>query len=368
MKAIDVKILDENFNLVGIIDSYYSLIWTERYSDVGEFEIYTAPTDDIFHLMEVGVYASIDESPFVMVIEKSGYETSNEDGDKMLISGRSLSSLLGRRIIWDQCEIGTGQLANFQTAIRMLVNDAIISPTNPDRRIPNFFFNLSEDPRITSIELEQNEIHQYYGENLFDTIKTLCENHKVGFRVDLDAANCFQFVLFKGNDLSYDNEEGNSYVVFSDEFDNVATFEYSKNNAEYYNVALVTGEESGSSKTNSVIGTETGLNRREIHIDASNAVSKTVGGRTMSTAEYKYRLYSHGLEEMEKHRVQEECDCEVDPDSFVANQDYWIGDVVQLGMKYGILVKARVSEIIYNLDTEGYKVYPKFEMLINGEV
>lgn len=366
MKSIDVKIMDSNFQLIGIIDAYESLIWTERYYEAGDFEIYLEPNDDTFYLIENGAYAMIDGSNAVMVMEKSGYQTDNEDGDKMLISGRGLSSILDRRIIWEQTEIGQGDFKNLQTAIRKLINESIISPKIEERKIPNFFFVVSTDERVTSIELDDDEVAQYYGDSLYESIASLCENHKIGFRIDLDDENNFQFLLYKGNDRSYGQNE-NPYVVFSDEFDNVATFSYTKDNADYRNVALVVGEENGSSKTNVVIGDASGLDRREYYDNAGSEVSKTVNGKTLTVNEYKTRLGAHGADQLEKHRVQEECECEVDPDIFVANQDYWIGDIIQLGMKYGISVKARVIEIIYNLDESGYKVYPTFEMLINGE-
>ena len=33
-------LLNESFERIGIIDSYVSIIWTTRYQDVGEFELY----------------------------------------------------------------------------------------------------------------------------------------------------------------------------------------------------------------------------------------------------------------------------------------------------------------------------------------
>ena len=37
---MDLYITNPKFELVGVIDSYTSLIWTERYNDCGDFEIY----------------------------------------------------------------------------------------------------------------------------------------------------------------------------------------------------------------------------------------------------------------------------------------------------------------------------------------
>ena len=37
---MDIHILDDSFNFIGIIDTYTSLIWRPAYYDVGDFELY----------------------------------------------------------------------------------------------------------------------------------------------------------------------------------------------------------------------------------------------------------------------------------------------------------------------------------------
>ena len=36
---MEVKILDTEFKMVGIIDTFISLIWTDRYNEAGDFEL-----------------------------------------------------------------------------------------------------------------------------------------------------------------------------------------------------------------------------------------------------------------------------------------------------------------------------------------
>ena len=43
---MDLYIADQNFQIVGIIDAPSSLIWAERYFEIGDFEIYVPATDD----------------------------------------------------------------------------------------------------------------------------------------------------------------------------------------------------------------------------------------------------------------------------------------------------------------------------------
>ena len=138
----------------------------------------------------------------------------------MTISGRSLESILERRIIWGQMTFS----GTLQTQVKAMLDSCIISPTITDRKIPNFIFQESTDPAITSITLADT---QYNGENLYDAICKLCESNKVGFKIILNDSNQFVFSLYKGTDRSYD-QDANPYVIFSPKFENIINSKYIK--------------------------------------------------------------------------------------------------------------------------------------------
>ena len=48
---MDLYIANQNFQIVGIIDAASSLIWSERYFEIGDFEIYVPATDDYVDLL-----------------------------------------------------------------------------------------------------------------------------------------------------------------------------------------------------------------------------------------------------------------------------------------------------------------------------
>ena len=164
---MEMYVLNKSFEKIALIDAYESLLWTDRYNKPGEFEIYTPVADFALQYPVADNYLQIKESEHTMVIEDTTIESNVETGNHIKITGRSLESILDRRIVWAQTDIS----GNLQNGIKRLLNENIINPTIADRRIPNFIFEDSDDPEVTKLTME----NQYTGDNLLDIIQTLCE-------------------------------------------------------------------------------------------------------------------------------------------------------------------------------------------------
>ena len=206
---MDLYIKDTNFKDIFILDTYNSLIWTERYNECGDFEIYTRMNPDILNYIKQDYYVSRNDSECIMIVEKILIQSDIEDGDKLTISGRSLESILDRRIIWGQKAL-TGKL---QDSIKTILTENIISPNNIKRKINNFIFEETDDEEITSLNIEA----QYLGDNIYDVISSICKERSIGFKITLNNNNQFVFRLYYGVDRSYD-QETNPYVVLSPSF------------------------------------------------------------------------------------------------------------------------------------------------------
>lgn len=99
-----VYITDETLTEIGVID-HGSVIWTQKYNDLGEFEITVPATLELLNLFRSGVFALREESKSVMMIEKIQTKTNPESGDYIVVTGRSTEALLNRRIVWEQTNI-----------------------------------------------------------------------------------------------------------------------------------------------------------------------------------------------------------------------------------------------------------------------
>lgn len=351
---MSVVVLDTNLVPVGIVDTYESFIWTERYYAYGDFEIYMPATKEALDLLKLDRYISIPSSNRLMIIESRHIVANVESGDYLTVAGRSLESILTRRVIWDEVSFS----GNLQDAIHTLLNNNIISPRMGDRRIDNFIFQASTDSRITSLAINA----KYCGDSLYTILTELCDNYKIGFKIELNSNNQFVFSLYKGNDRSY-SQTTYPYVVFSKQYENIISSDYSEDSTELKNVALVGGEiiENEARKFTST-GEGTGLNRREVFVDASSISSKD-GDTPLSDTVYQHKLRNKGMEELVNHAQVTDIDAEVDFSvMYVADRDYFLGDEVQVIDEYNIDTRARVTEYLVSYSDTGTAVRPTFSI------
>lgn len=261
---MDLFVLDTSLNQIAVLDTYKSLIWTERYNEYGDFEIVTPVTSNLLSVLKQDYYLEHRDTDRTMILEKILINTDIEDGNTMTITGRSLESILLRRIVWGQRTIK----GNLQNGIKTLLDENVISPTKPERKISNFVFQASTDPKITSLEIDA----QYTGDNLYDIISSLCSERGIGFSIIRNEQNQFVFSLYSGTDRSYDQVE-NPYVVFSPGFENIINSNYMESKSALKNVTLVGGEGEGSARRYTAVGNLSGLDRRELFTDARDLSS-----------------------------------------------------------------------------------------------
>lgn len=349
---MEAYILNQAFERIGIADAFESFIWTDRFQEAGDFEIYCFPSTEMLDRAKQDYYLENPDSEHLMIIEGCTITTDVEEGDRLIVKGRSLESILDRRIVWTQTTLN----GNFQSELKRLLMENVIEPELEERTISNFVFVESDDPAITELTIEA----QFTGDNLYDIICDQCKANKIGFKITLTSDFEFAFSFYKGEDRSYDQTE-NSYVVFSPNFENIINSRYLESAETYKNVTLVAGEGEGPDRKTATVGTETGLLRRELFTDARD-ISKTREDKsTISDSEYAQLLTTRGEEKLSEHKVQIAFEGEMDTlRTFVYKQDFFLGDHVQVENEYGKTDSSLVSEIIWSQDKEGYSCYPTF--------
>lgn len=340
-----------------LVDIFESLIWTERYNSAGDFEIYTPMTKELFDAAQIGYYVWHKDSDRVMIIETREITTDVEKGNYLIISGRSLESILDRRIVWEKVVLN----GKIDTVIKSLMNRSIIQPEITDRKISNFIYENSTDESIKTMTVSK----QFTGDNLYDSVVELCNLRSIGFKIRLNDDNQFVFSLYNGEDRSY-NQEKNPYVVFSPKFDNVLNSNYLESVTTLKNVTLVAGEDEAYDRRTRVVGSGTGLERRELYTDARDIQSQTSDG-AISDAEYNAMLDERGAEKLAENIKTFAFDGQLEPlGNYQYGKDFSIGDIVQFINEYGIEAKVRVVEYVRSQDLDGYNAYPTFEVLYEG--
>lgn len=355
---MDLFVLDQNLNAVSVIDTYESFIWTDRYYKYGDFELYTPMYDGILDVIKQDYYLQRRDSDRVMIIEKLLIETDSEEGNHLTVTGRSLESILDRRVVWGQVTLN----GNLQNEIERLLNLCIISPSNENRKISNFMFKASTNPDITALKIEA----QYTGDNLYEVIQKICEEQGIGFKVTLQD-HSFVFELYSGTDRSYE-QTAVPYVIFSPKFDNIISSNYVESKASLKNVALIGGEGEGSARKYAAVGNLVGLERRELFVDARDISSDVDGGSTLTTEEYTALLTQRGKEYLAENSEVVSFEGQMETSiMYKYGKDFFEGDIVQIANEYGHESKVRVLEVITSENEEGISTYPTFSTMENEE-
>lgn len=339
-------VANPDFIVTGVIDGVSSIIWSERYTGNGDFEIYTTASNDMVELLIPGNYIMRHDSDCVMIIEKVALSTSVEDGDYLTVTGRSAESIISRRIVWSQ----TNLYGKVEMCIRQLLIENIIDPVIPERKIDNFILGdiqgFTETMRM-----------QVTGDNLQDVIDDICTTYGIGYRVRVQDGK-FIFDLYRGVDRSY-NQTSIPFVVFSPEFDNLLNSDYEFDLTAYKNVVLVAGEGEGTERKTQAVGTATGLNRYEMYADARNM---STNDETITDEEYREQLTQSGVETLAENQAVESFTGGVEYYApYECKNDYFLGDVVQVINEYGIGATPRIIETIESEDENGYNLTPTFE-------
>jgi hypothetical protein len=347
------------------MDTFESLIWTERYYACGDFEVHSSVTDVLRNALVADNYLWSKDSEHVMIIEDIQIESDVEDGGVFTVTGRSLESILERRIVYFKTVL-TGSL---QDGIERLLNENAISPSDPARTIPNLIFERSDDNYIKALTVDAT----FYGEDLYEVIQGLCEANKLGFKIVLNANNQFVFKLYVGTDRSYD-QMNTPYVIFSPQFDNIINSNYLESKKTLKTFALIAGSEKEDGSRTTVTtarnsGAGTGLNRREMFVDGGGISTTDDAGKDLTEAVYKSLLVQKGREELALNIATQTFEGEVETSRlFQYGEDFFKGDIVQVTNEYGVEAKTRIVEFVISQDVNGIDTYPTFETIVDPEM
>lgn len=366
MRDNTIYIYDSSQGVITLIDDYVSLVWNEKYSGYGEFELVLGYVPSGIDLMSK--YINILSSTKFMIIEKQDFSQKSNGDITFKLSGRSLESILGRRIIFGTVDNKPVTISgNLENAIGTLLTTNIIACLSDTRRdISNFIFNSSTDTKVTSKSISSR---MYTGDNLYDVITNLCDENGLGYRIGFvrngDTYH-YTFELYSGTDRSRDQSD-TTLVEFSIFNDNIFNWSYSIEHNSYKNVAYVDGEGDAPYRTHAEISDEgstshtySGLNLRELYVDARD-LQKT---DDMTDAQYEETLLGRGSEKLLEYRKIFEYDVNADVlegAMYEIDRDFFLGDLVNIIDPLGNSVKCRVSEITVTIDDSGTTIHPIFK-------
>lgn len=376
-------LLDNELKKKYIIDTYSSAIWGKRYNDIGDCELVISASEENFRKIEECKYIARNDDDMVCKIKKIEIQTDEENGNQLILIGKDITDILEQRIVVKQ----TNYNGLVEDYIRTLINDSIIKPTDANRKINNFVLS-------NKIGFSDTIREQVTYDNVGVKIQKLCKQYGWGYRVTIINGN-FVFALYKGKDKS-------KYITFSHNYDNISTTDYSKDDSNIKNVALVAGEGEGVARRITTIGKGIGIDRHELYVDArdisseidydelltnypngkekvmNNVIYYQVNGINIAIITkndagevtnvqlcsniYIENLKNTGYEKISAYTSVTSFSGEVIVGmSYKYKDDYNLGDIVNIVNEYGISINVRISEVIENQDDNGYTMEPTFE-------
>lgn len=349
---MDIYVLSGLSGIVDIVEDYQSAIWNVQYYGQSDFELILSGTKKNLDALRVNRYLvrGVDmgeDGTFnnVMIINELKLTFDTEQGWLLTATGKGLKSIAGRRVIWNQENI-TG---NAESGIRKIVKDNISAPANSNRKIQGFALDSAQGFTET-IDL------QCFGQNLAEWLESVCTSLGYGWDIYIKGGK-YRFKLYRGTDRSY-NQNDVPPVVFSNEFDNLLSCNYSYNIGNYKNVALIGGEGQGTAQRTATTGEAVGLGRYELYVNGSSVSSN---GEIITEEQYTAMLQDFGKTQLDATSSTQQFEGEIETTGlYTINRDFFLGDIVQIENEMGIQAVPRIIGIIYAEDENGTSVVPTF--------
>ena len=359
------KFQDGNINLIygEPINNYDSIMWIERYSKAGEFEITAKLSSGLAGFLPLGTIISHTKTYEACIVENIEISESSDMDPTVKISGRGLISYFDYRIVGlglaesetptippTQYELAANDL---QDQIATLINSEIgtlegyIICTSQALTLP-------QDARIIKRQsVYQAALELLSLENL--GIRIVRKNYLGA--VDALSSTKSLIYIYTGNDLT-------DSVIFSWESGELESASYLLSNKAYRNVALVQGTYTEAVVYDNSLP-EDPYGKRVMLVDASDIdKSLTVVPEGTELTDILNALQVRGYEALANQNVINISNVDLSKrTSYAYRTDYNLGDVVSISGNYGIIEPRRVIEYVEIEDETGETGYPTLSAL-----
>lgn len=319
---MEIRFYNAQMMLQGVMEDQRSLIWTRKYFEPGNFELHAPITDSNLRLTKRGNLIWLKGYQEAGVIEDRTISESSS-AREITAKGRFLSSYMDRRLIKSTVNYS----GTVEDAMRQLLAGVTAIPLVELGSRNGFPETVSFQATYKNLLTYENKLAMASG---------------IGFRFrpDFTGKRIF-FETYKGADRTI-SQRTNSRVIFSEEYDNLNSVTYRENDQLYKTVAYVGGEGEGSERVYVQVGSGSGLELREVFVDA-----KDLRSEDLTAEEYTAQLTQRGLDTLAEDIISEAFDCETAPGmNFSYRSDYDLGDIVTVRKEsWGMQANLRITEL-----------------------
>jgi hypothetical protein len=359
---MELMTMDADMQPAKLVENYDSLIWTERFNTIGDFQILTGDIDRFMNLLPEGTVLTLRESNVPMIVESHLIKREKAKATVLTIKGRAFESILDRRISL--------------SAVAPGVNDwSIVAKTPSDvayyimKRIcvdgilsPNDIFPATEiqfiPPSDYATGTGPNRSYSVPKGNLLNAVLSFLQTE---VKADPSTTPATPAVVQHGIRGVRPNASGTAVAIEIYTGTDRSGTVYFDGTRDLLDDGSYLFSKIGSATSAIVLGASTaitleagtsapsGMDRRVILVDG-----------TQSGVADEATLAEHGKISLAEAHETSIFDGSINQDlsPYVYGEHYFLGDTVKLVGDYGLDEKARVTEYIRSEDATGVKSYP----------
>jgi len=271
-KSPQIILLDEDLTIMGFIDDFYSLIWTQNYYSLGFYELHCSK--EYFELIKKSRYVYRSDSLYTGRIDFISFKNN-----MIKIAGGFLEKILSFRVDLSLQQYNNN--ANY--IINEMVNNHCIN-NNPIQFLTNKN-NIIESPKI---------VFESFGKSVLENIYKIGETNNISINIVVDLEKKqFIFNTFRGLDKTK-NQKEHSWVILSENFENILSETY-ETSTDFPNFAFVYGEDKEIDRKNVTVNEIKENERRELFVDARDI---RFDDKTTTQIQYLESLVQRGKEKL----------------------------------------------------------------------
>lgn len=393
-----------------LVEGWTSLIWTERYTEAGEFQLKTPEVKETLALIPDGSLLCINESREVMRVESHSISTNDDGVEELTVSGRSYVTFLEERQVKADVGIPYPMLQNYkvQDAIGVLLyakldsagslvdktggpepqdgnEDIAVRISIRDHIILQKAISGATPPDITDLQSTQ----EWYLENgdaykfVLDWLRlgelglrTLRPPNDLVHTVSVNDTGVISDVVGNTENMTlvFDLYNGRNRSITPSAVDPLdpVIFRYDAGHLErpnylfsrkgYKNYCRVVssdgqvyvwdGDDGRGWPTNTApVAAPIGTARYELSLDLG-----TLDAAVVDPVAY---MRQAGKTELKKRKRQVLVDGAISVNApYEFGTDYYLGDYVTVMAEYDVMETMQVNEFVRSQDKDGYKAYP----------
>ncbi len=327
---MNVNIIDRQFNLLGQIDNYESLMLGKSYSGIGAFELHTTENNASADKLQKEniIFTSSDKAYIIL------HRQINSTTGKLVLKGLELKSLLARNITFPPSGLAYHRINNNIETIMKEYVQALLTR----RGITDTIVAANQNRGITTV-------YQTRYKNLADELNKLSLASGLGWDITLDLDNKkFVFDVVEGKDRTA-SQDTNPPAIFSIEYDNIAEQELTDSKFNYANVAIVAGQGEGADRAINIVGASSGWDAYEIFVDARDIENAT-------------DLPSRGEQKLSELKEVFTFDSQVLTDkNLTYGEDFNLGDNVTVkNTKWNVTLDIRIEALTEIYESTGFRL------------